>query len=592
MLWSKLKNLNTLRNQMLVGFLAVMIVILLFVGIVTYNSVSDMLKNNAEKHFQQTAIQANGRLEAILEQIDSLTTQVATNTYIQKLLLDETNGKSAIFAERQALLPIVSMVQAYSSGVTSVELYNFKNQRIFPLADSKLESRVENSWIERANRGKGRLVWIGIDPRDSQSVLAMRQISLVDEGFSHGGYLLVRMDRDAFELSEPIAYSGDGEQLTMLIVDHDSRLITSTDSSLTETELAIIMHTDEQTVSFNGTNYILVKQRSAMTDWTLLLMNPVSAVTEGISVLRTAITVSAAVGTLLFVILSFVLSTMITRPIFKLIKTMRSTRLGILKPNPESPSSTIEINELNNTYNMMVEDMNGLIRLVYEKEILQSRMELKALQAQIDPHFLFNTLEMFYWSLQEKDEEELSELVVALSGLFRYTIGNPKKDEWVTIADELEHVERYLKIMKMRFGDRLTCQISMEPEFASVKIPKLIIQPLVENAIVHGIEGSIAPVSVSVTVSCSDTADHLIISVKDDGPGMDEEKLGAVVRDMQEGQSHSERGAGVGIANVHRRLKLNFELTEHHAYGIKVYSQKGKGTAVCFEIPLEQRRVV
>jgi len=459
-MWSKLKKFNTLRSQMLIGFLAVMVIILLFVGIMTYDSVSTLLKNNAQKHFQQTAIQANGRLEALLEQIDSLTTQVATNSYIQKLLLAETNGIPASFAERQALLPIVSMVQAYSNGVSSVELYNAQSRRIFPINENRLENRVERSWIERADLGKGKLVWIGIDPLDRSSVLAIRRISLIEQWFSHGGYLLVRMNKNAFELQEQLPLTGTSLSDMMLIVDKERRIIASNTDSLTETELAMMMQTEGQTVTFNKKNYILVKQQSGMTDWTLLILTPVSAVTEGISVLRTALTVSAGIGTLLFIILSFVLSTMITRPIFKLIRTMRKARLGVMQPNPKSSSSTIEINELTNSYNQMVDDMNGLIRLVYEKEILQSRMELKALQAQIDPHFLFNTLEMFYWSLHEKDEEELAELVVAMSGLFRYTIGNPKKDEWVTIAEELEHVERYLTIMKMRYGERLTWRIT------------------------------------------------------------------------------------------------------------------------------------
>src|SRR5689334_5431076 len=142
------------------------------------------------------------------------------------------------------------------------------------------------------------------------------------------------------------------------------------------------------------------------------------------------------VGVLLFLILTFILSTMITSPILNLIKAMRGAKYGSLKPIPVT-SSTLEINELNNTYNQMVAYLNELIEVVYEKEIIQSRTELKALQAQINPHFLFNTLEALYWALEDKDEEELSQVVVAMSGLFRYVINRADDDEWVTVADEL-----------------------------------------------------------------------------------------------------------------------------------------------------------
>lgn len=568
-----------------------MMVILLFVGIMTYDSVFTLLKNNAEKHFQQTAVQANGRLEALLKQIDSLTTQVATDGYVQKLLLDELHEKAASFSERQALLPIVSMVQAYSSGVSSVELYNADSQRLFPMDENHLESRVERQWIEKADLGKGRLVWIGMDPQDVHSVLAIRRISLIEKWYSHGGYLVVRMNRKAFEIEKGSSWTVQKPEDMMMIVDHQLRIIASDMDFLTDQDLVTIMQTDDQTVTLNQNNYILVKQHSTMTDWTLLMLTPVSAVTEGISVLRTAIVVSGGIGTVLFVILSFALSTMITRPIFKLIRTMRKARLGALQLSTSRTSSTIEINELTNSYNQMVESMNRLIQIVYEKELLQSRMELKALQAQIDPHFLFNTLEMFYWSLQEKGEEELSELVVAMSGLFRYTIGNPTKDEWVTVAQELEHVEQYLTIMKMRYGERLHWHISSEAEFSSFQLPKLIIQPLVENVIVHGIDETLRPVTVMISVTRSRVDHHLCVLVQDDGPGMDDQTLSEINTAMKKGSvstSSTSKGTGVGIASVHRRLQLNFD-SKDDIYGLHITSERHIGTTITFDIPLKYR---
>lgn len=138
---ARISRWNTLRNQMLVGFLFVMMIILFVVGVVTFDSVSRLLKNNAEKHIQQTAIQANGRLEAVLNQIDSLTTQVATNAYVQQLLLNEKNGKQATFSERQGLLASIRIVQTYADGITSVELYSSEYRRLFPLDGSNLEKK-------------------------------------------------------------------------------------------------------------------------------------------------------------------------------------------------------------------------------------------------------------------------------------------------------------------------------------------------------------------------------------------------------------------------------------------------------------------
>ena len=195
---------------MLLGFLVVMLIILTFVGGITFHSVSTLLKNNAEKHIQQTAIQANGRLEGILEQINSLTTLVSTNEYIQQLLLRDIEGQPATFSERQALPPIINLVQIYTDGIKSVELYNKDGMRLYPLDGSSLRDKVPEDWIIQATRKEGRLVWFGIDPLDSTSLLAIRQISLIDRHFTTGGYLLIRSDRSKFALKGSV--SGEGKR--------------------------------------------------------------------------------------------------------------------------------------------------------------------------------------------------------------------------------------------------------------------------------------------------------------------------------------------------------------------------------------------
>ncbi|RED36865.1 sensor histidine kinase [Paenibacillus sp. VMFN-D1] len=581
---TKLNRFNTLRNQMLFGFLFVMLIILSVVGIVNFDTVSRLLKNNAEKHIQQTAIQASGRLEAVLNQIDSLTTQVATNTYVQQVLLNESAGRHATFSERQSLLNSIKIVQTYADGVNSVELYSGSKRRLFPLDEGHLNSRISQKWIDNAREEKGRIVWIGIDPLDPNSVLAIRSVSLMDQWFRPGGYLLIRMNREIFQINE--ALNEDGGRETMLLADRNYSLIAVNDDQVTPWRIKSLVDTNDAVVAIDGQKYMLVKQQSALTGWTLLILTPISAITSGISVLRTAILVSAGIGSILFILLSFLLSTLITRPVFRLIKTMRSARLSGLKPTVQI-SSTIEINELNHSYNQMVEHMNELIGLVYEKEILQSRTELKALQAQIHPHFLFNTLEALYWSLMEKDEDELAEYVVAMADLFRYTITGPGKEEWVRLEDELEHIERYLLIMKMRLGDRLSWSISSPPALASVPMPKLLIQPLVENAILHGIEGRIGPGKVSVGVSLSADQMHLVVTVTDDGKGIDEDSLRRIVTALQTGRTPPFKGSGMGIFNVQQRIKLYYGGDRPDESGLAIDSQIHRGTRVSLTIPIQ-----
>ncbi|WP_018752967.1 cache domain-containing sensor histidine kinase [Paenibacillus sanguinis] len=570
---------NTLRNQILLGFMLVMVIVLALVVFFVYNKVSVLLRNTAERHIEQTAVQAAGKLDASLKQVDTLTAQIATNATVQRFLTYEVEGQPITFSERQLLQQEVRKYEAYATGIRSLEIYTTDYQRLSPLDDGSLASRVPREWIELADSVQGQLCWFGQDAQEKDLVIALRRIRLVDQSFAHGGYLLVRMEKSYFDLDGHSTSDLGRNRESMLLYDQVGHMLASNFTG--EVDFDYILQREGEMVTLGKQDYISVHKQSTATGWRVVMLTPVDYTTEGISVLRTSVLVSGIVGALLFLVLSLILSTMITRPILQLIKAMRGARFGTLKPN-QATSSTMEINELNNTYNQMVGSLNELIEVVYQKEIIQSRTELKALQAQINPHFLFNTLEAFYWALEEKGEEELAQVVVAMSGLFRYVINRKDEDEWVTIGDELEHAERYLTIMKMRLLDRLTWRIEAEDDSRKILIPKLLIQPLVENAILHGVEQKLEPGTIILRVVPSSRLGYTTISVTDDGPGMDEGKLASLHLAIERGHSESAKGSGVGLANVGRRIRLYYAAAQGE---IKVNSEKGSGTTVSFDIP-------
>lgn len=579
-LHGKKGHFNSLRNQIFIGFVMVMLVVLLLAGITAYDRVAALLKSNAEKHIHQTAVQASGRLDALIAQVNSLTAQVADDSYVQRLLSDEKQGNPATFNQRQALLQIAGSYQSFINGAQSMEIYTTGYNRIFPMDDRSLDLRVERNWISLADEGKGRLVWAGADPEDPGVLLAIRRINLLDHSFEHGGYVVVRMQRSFFQLND--SNGADGSQDSIMLLDGAGEVVTS-DLEINLDPKAIL---DSGSVVQNGEeSYIVVRQKSELTGWTLAVLTPLRETTEGVSILRTALLVSGMIGVVLFLIMSFFLSTMITRPLIRLMRAMRSAQPGAMRPNL-MVSSTMEINELNDVYNQMVYRQNELTRVVHEKEVMQSRAELKALQSQINPHFLFNTLEAFYWSLEEKGDEEMARMVVAMSRLFRYIISSSQQDEWVTIADELEHAERYLQIMQMRLGDRMQWEIQLSDTVLKVAIPKLLIQPLVENAILHGIESKLGPGKISIHVDALTEKNLVRIEVRDDGPGMDELRLQSVIHALHGGPAVSKKGTGVGLINVHRRLMLYFGSQLGERCKLSITSKVGDGTVICFEIPM------
>ncbi|MFJ7744460.1 sensor histidine kinase [Peribacillus sp. NPDC097295] len=570
---SYFKKLNTLRNQIVTVFLTVMMIVLCIVSLLVYKQVGTLMREATEKLIKQTAIEANGRMETLYQQIDMLSNQLVTNGTVQKFVENDERMDSA---EKTELIKVINNFHAYSNGISSFELYSTDGKRMYPFSEKKISSMIDQKWVTLANSKKGRLVWIGKDPNDKNYSYAIRRVSLMDHMFTNGGYLLVRISNSYFQMEERTSDRGD----YMMLLDVDKSPISDNYGM----DIRNILLDGDEVVMIEGKEYMVVKHVSEKLGWTIVILKPTSFLQERITAVRNATLVSGSMGFIIFLVSAFFLATMITNPIKRLTKTMKKAKMDELKTNQES-SGSLEFIELNKTYNQMVDNTNHLIQEVYEKELLRSQTELKALQAQIDPHFLYNTLNALYWSLEEKEQDDLADIVIAMSELFRYTIGDMKGNEWVTVSDELDHIERYLQVMKMRLGDRLLWHIEVPPECLQVRVPKLIIQPLVENAIMHGIEKSRRQGTVSIKVRKMIQASSLEISVEDNGFGMDDDTLHSLNLALESEGVSSFKEMGVALINVNKRLHLYYdgELQK----GLKLDSEWNKGTRVTFDIPIK-----
>lgn len=214
----------------------------------------------------------------------------------------------------------------------------------------------------------------------------------------------------------------------------------------------------------------------------------------------------------------------------------------------------------------------------YEPELLKQQIELATLQAQINPHFLYNTLECIRGEAIRHGVNEISEITLALSRFYRYSI-NSKKDI-VTLKDEIENVVTYMKIQQYRFKERFTLNIQWDETSAQLlnaTIPKLSLQPIIENAINHGFKQKNRDARIDIEIV--EAKRHINISISDNGAGMDKETLAKI----QSGKSVGarERGSGIAVSNVNDRLKLLFG----DEYGLTIESVEGTGTDVYIHIP-------
>lgn len=248
-----------------------------------------------------------------------------------------------------------------------------------------------------------------------------------------------------------------------------------------------------------------------------------------------------------------------------------------------------EIGVLARTYNSMASHIQHLqqeqaryIQLLEEEkaradieQALKRRAELTALQAQMTPHFLYNTLDSIRWKAERAGHEDISRMTTALATLFRIALSQGR--ELITVEQELRHVESYLMIQKMRYSDRMTYSIEVPPELLALTTVKLILQPLVENAIYHGIKESTHSGHVLVT-GCR-IGDVLELQVSDNGLGIPEQRLALLQADLAKGKSVSREG--YGIFNVNERIRLHFGIQ----YGLSLESEWGKGTVATVRLP-------
>jgi two-component system sensor histidine kinase YesM len=279
--------------------------------------------------------------------------------------------------------------------------------------------------------------------------------------------------------------------------------------------------------------------------------------------------------------LSALASRVISRPLMTLHRSMEKFKDGDFNQQV-AVGGNDEISELADTFNNMVLEMRKLTDKNHVMLLMEKESELNALQAQINPHFLYNALDSLYWQAFDSKQHRLAEDILSLSELFRVLLSNGKSE--ITVEKELGIVRHYLHIQKMRFDKKLDYSIDVDAATLRYSIPKLILQPFVENAITHGLENKASWGCVSVTGRLADG--FLCFTVRDNGAGMSKEKVAQILDDSEDSEYANQRVGSYAIRNVKERMSLRYggEAT------LNIDSKPGEGTSVYIGIPADSRK--
>ena len=598
------------RIKLAVCLLLAVMSILLFGQLMYYHLAAEKMRQQEQEHvsssLEQMKTYLDTKMKNIIERLFYIRMNPDFSENIQRLLLEpEQVDNGRLFNDITTTISLYKITEPLLSSLyfyTPVRSYT--DNIVIVNRDFDFEKSV---FYERFQNESGPLIWGTLRKDDifisKKSVIPMIYKFSI-EGYSDEVALLANLDQNGIrEYLQQIIFTEDA---TVILFDDDGNRIASwvCDSHMDfvehqlEPEMLRSLGAQNQsryTVNDDQDEYWLSYSQLNTAPWHLIYVRSKADVYSKLN----DFTKTFAGMTIIIVILTFlavmVIIKRLTNPLYQLAAVMQ--KAGEKKYKIDFPyKKKDEIGVLASSFDHMVtysrelfEKLNHTIsQLKEEKEkvrieqLLKRRAELKALQAQINPHFLYNTLDSIRWKAEEIEAADISQMTQALATVFR--IGLSRGQELISIEDEIRHVESYLAIQCQRYGAQFGYFIDVEPALKACYIVKLVLQPLVENAIYHGIRKKEEPGMIWITSKW--TAIGILFSVQDDGGGIEPTKLKVLQENLVRNLSISKEG--YGIFNVNERLKLYFG----DDCGLTIDSEEGKGTVIQFLLPIIQERDV
>ena len=533
-------------------------------------STLENMNNQAEADLQK----ANQSLNMTLDKYETLLYAITTDEEFLSLVVNANDSEEIPEADAYNMRRDFSHICNRNEGVDGIQLVLSDKRRIF--YDRLSSSSVNSTWMEKVKiPDETKLLSYDVD-KDTDN----------PERMFHIGRKVVNY----WDISEDLGYvilSVNLDELeSVLSAGKGSRVYLVKDGVIVGAEDTKMLGRQEKALDSAKVNQKAIK--NARSGWSILLCQSIREYQKAIEEQVIFWIMVALAVLLIFVLLIYRVTKPVMISVNDIVDAMKNLEKDNFREKLEvKEKDSTEIQEISEGFNEMSERIHNLIGQVKESAMEQKNAEISALEAQIDPHFLYNTLEGIRSEAIMAGLDNLADMTEALAIFFRYTIS--KVENLVTVEEELENCATYFKIQQYRFGSRIHLEIEQDEEdwddILHCMIPKLTLQPILENSIIHGIELKLD--EGKVTISISRTKSRLLIKVSDDGVGMNREtldKLNAKLGSKEEevkNYTQPEKG-GVALVNVNNRIHLIFG----EEYGMHVYSLENMGTSVELSIPV------
>lgn len=555
---------NRLRfNQKLfLSYLVVIIIPLMVLGIYAFNQSEKMLRTQAVESIEKNIEAISQNINSDLQKYNHTIRSIINNRTFQRIVkndyLDLVNLSRDL---KEYLNPYFTLMMTMNSDIDKITFYT---QGDVPEYGEEVLShkRVDNErWYKEAIQKEGNQWFL-----DSSGNLFVTVI--FPHFFSDTNKNLLYMQIHSGRLFRSISDLGKGYGI--VIVDEKDKMLYANVNAPNDFEVkaGVESYKSNTIIDRSGIKYYLVTRTIPETLWTVYGLVPVEQVTPRAgSILGATLIVIGSCMVILLVIIAIFSKSMI-RPIYKLNSLMRRVENGELSLRVESHSKD-EIGELTNRFGSMLIRLNSLIEEAYTSKLIQKEAELRALRSQINPHFLYNTLSFINWEAIKSEQHKISHVVTTLSLFYRTSLN--KGDNIISVRDELDNIQSYLDIMLIMSDYSFDVVLDIDENVYDYHMLNLTLQPLVENALKHGINQK-EKGRGEVIFSAKIVPYGLEFKVQDNGPGMNEDQI----RQLKLNQS-----SGYGWRNVNDRIKIFFG----GEYGIGIESVQDQGTVVSMIIP-------
>ncbi len=574
---------SSLQRKMTVIMLASTLMPLLSLGVFTYSVSSDITEDKLKQSGIDTLRQMEGNLRFIVSDVENISISLIGLTDIQQLLLQTEQQESARTSVLGFMTNLVSS-KGYISNITIYPEYDNPYLSTATIYETELlELPQVNQLMEKTWTGLYRI----LDYTGEHTVFSfLRPIRSIYDYNERIGWLAISVDEEILSRywSEPRLGDGAGE---IALLNEKGEVISSTVkhwlAESIETQLPGIMsamsgNSQGDTVLGEGKEkQTVLYYQQPTTGWTLVGTIPyelysnqnryILQLTAGAVVIASIINV----GLVMFVVQR------VTNPLRVLTRWL--TKINPDGPMPiYHPNSRDEIARLGESYNMLGMHIEQLKKQLILDETRKKEADIRALQAQINPHFLYNTLSSIHWMALMSEERRIAEMVGALSDLLQFSLN--KGNDYCPVHQEIAHIRNYVQIQSIRFPNKFDVDIVVDPAMQEKLMLKLLLQPLLENAMIHGIQKKEGRGKIGVYQEARDNQMHFL--VMDDGIGMTEERLLEVRAALQQIQPTQEQLTSYGLRNVNERLRLH--------YGpdacLQIESRAYVGTKISFTIPM------